>query len=251
MPAPTPKKTQAPPPASTPEPEYVPVDENGKEQVQAELEPFESYTQEELAFAKKTLSEMTEQDLLQSQAYIKNLEEQIKLPEAGGIAFTTIVGQHGSEVHVTARASSVIEALDSLYAGLKYSNDNYNTTTKKGPATVGGKTPATAAQDEQSTAGEGGTRALERIVVTSDKVDFYLAGWQWPVPDHRIKTKGGATIIANMFDSKLGWTPEHFSNTCEYKDDDVKGLMVDFVRTPKGKGKEGYWTNITRIYEAE
>lgn len=81
--------------------------------------PTEKKTPEEerLIQAESELSALTPEGYLQMLDYIKNLEEQ--LPEAGGVAWTTLVGKEGGKFNLTCRAPTPILAAERLFSAAK------------------------------------------------------------------------------------------------------------------------------------
>ena len=74
-----------------------------------------------------------------------------------------------------------------------------------------------------------GTADLKKITVDADgKVEFYVGGFRYPFKDAR-----GAEVVAGLFDTSLGWTPEHFYPGVKYDGPEVVALKVDWAKPEK------------------
>ena len=220
------------------------------------------YSPEQIEGAKQRLSEMKPTDLIALENVLDAYSEQFEpaFPEARAIVFTELVGTTGAKIHITARDVSLPKALDNLVGGIVYGRDRYglqaqtygHNVPEGAPAASPGapKKPVTPTApnatsptytNEGNQAGEGGTDVLNKIVVLSEKVEFHVGKFKWPFTDHRLKTKDGAQIIADLFDQDLGWTPAHFAGAAEYTPAQFGELFVDWEKPDK-------YYNVIRIH---
>lgn len=274
MPAPTPKSTPPAPGGSAPaapavseeeqvrqEPEYVDLEETNNE-------PFEAYTADELAQADKELKSMKPADLLQLVAYNKELEARLEdkypFPEAGGIAFTEVSGEHGGVINLTSRARTPEIALDNLVSALKHGGANYKVKIVKrsgyARASTAVSTPPPSGQAGQTESGsvaasgrgtvlDKGTDVLNKIVIGDGFVEFHVGKFKYPFKDSRLSWDGGKKIIADLFDASLGWREDHFAAMGKYEQGDWGATYyVDWEHVENNKTHAKYY-NVVRIHQ--
>lgn len=258
------------------------ADSDKKEQLDDPVYADISPTDEELALAESELKHMKPADMLEMQRYIESLER--NLPEAGGIAFGTLETVGGAHVHITARGPDLKSALIDFINGVSWAHGQYQTrliadneqpsrpartpaqppstntpppssgAPAAPPATTGAPPPpATAAPPTEhapaapSGVVETGTDILNRIIhVPGKSIEFHVGKFRYPFTDARINHEGGAATIAGLFDSSLGWKPEHFGSApAVYESNEFGTLHVDWEKVKKG-GKTYY--NVKRIH---
>ena len=84
-----------------------------------------------------------------------------------------------------------------------------------------------------------GTDTLNKVSVDADgRVEFYVGNFRWPFKDSR-----GPEIVAGLFDSDLGWMPEHFYAGAKYESE-VAGLLVDWA-------KPGKYYDVLRVHTGD
>jgi len=78
------------------------------------------YAQADLDRADLEIKKLTPEAWLELEDYIRTLDEQTTLPEAGGVAWANIYGKHGGVINLTARATHPIAATNRLLAAVRY-----------------------------------------------------------------------------------------------------------------------------------
>lgn len=238
---------------------------------QTELEQF---TPEELAEAKQELASLTPVDYLAMRAYIDSLEESAGLPEAPAIIFTELMSPRtGAALNLTVRAHDPIIAINRISQAMKFARERFgllpvpkhpisksqpaaaqpaavqppalptsNAANTSVPAPAPAHAPAHApapARQEPVYESEvpSGTSVINKIVVMEKKVQFHVGKFKYPFTDSR-----KPEVIAALFDSELGWTPEHFSvDVAIYTPDQFGELYADWEKPQK-------YYNVTRVH---
>lgn len=263
MPAPKPKD-ETPAPAAPPAPApAAQAPETPQEQETQQEEPryvdeqqAPAYTDEELEYAKGLIETMTPESAAEMVRYTTALERSNyemagrsgDFPEARVIVFTELWSSQGNKYHITQRGDSVREVLDKMIEGFRYARDQYLMTPTPGESFKNGsnggapKAQSGGGTQQGANVAEAGTDTLNRIVVTSDKAQFFVGQFKYPFSDKR-----GAEIVSGLFDTALGWTPQHFGRVAEYTPNDWKEtLVVDWAKELSKNGK--YYYNVKRIH---
>lgn len=240
-------------------------------------EEFGAYTEEELQNATDELAKVTPEDYLAMVAYMRTLEEANTLPEAGSIIFTELKNpRSGAAYNITVRDMSPIGALRKLGEAVKYAKAKYGlvvvpkhsqerAATQVTPATAvpAGATPSVVkppsvapaiqaqpavapVQNTVSTGDDSGTGKLNNIVVEFNQVSkkravkFSVGAFKYPFTDSR-----SSDVVANLFDSNLGFEPAHFDAIGAIYDQGNWGggdLFADWQ-------KSGKYFNVLRIHQ--
>lgn len=102
-----------------------------------------------------------------------------------------------------------------------------------------GPAPAPTKSGNGDGAVKSGTAPLTKVAVDADgRVEFYLAGFKWPLKDAR-----GAEVVTGLFDDSLGWEPEDLQPGRKHEGADVAGLVVDWQ-------KPGRYYNVMQVHKA-
>jgi hypothetical protein len=233
--------------------------------LQAAAEDLENLTPEELVMLKQELDDM---------------DTQIQLPEAGGLVWTKVYHKKtGAEFTISSRAHNATAAMMSITKCINHAVANYGMslsrlappppagqkvaqapTPKPAPTPTPTPTPQPQtsapqkAQTQTSRAGGGevvdsNTNELHWISVERHHKDpsritvkFMVGQFNYPFPDNR-----KADAIAEVFDSELGYTEEHFSEEkvgSLYKIDGE--LVADWEKVQKGN--KAYY-NVLRVHK--
>lgn len=97
---------------------------------------------EEVEQAKAELKKLDVYDYLALQKRLTDLENQTRLPEAGGSVNTWMVSPRGVELQITARGESPVEALKQVMIALRYGMDHYNLLPRYSARAVATSAPA-------------------------------------------------------------------------------------------------------------
>ena len=91
------------------------------------------YTQEQLAEAQEAIVNLTPEAYLELTELINSLQEQVRLPEAGGFAWVEMMSPLGAKISFGDRAESSVAALRRLRKGLAYAVKEMHLSSPKAP----------------------------------------------------------------------------------------------------------------------
>lgn len=83
------------------------------------------YTPEELEAARLELAKMPPEEYIALNRYLKNLELQATLPEAGGTAWADMYSPKGLKINLTSRNASLIMAAEELLRAVRYLHEKH------------------------------------------------------------------------------------------------------------------------------
>lgn len=209
-----------------------------------------SHTADEIEQAKMALLELTPEGYLETMDYLNSLEEQTKLPEAGGFAYCDMLSTTGVKVCFGDRAVSSVQALRSLTKGIKYAintlhlspinkqvpTDNSNSKQAPAPAqsvpTAAGK-PAPVASTAPvapakpapvATVAQPATNTLHTVMMSvtpqaNDKCKLQFYGNEKVQPHDKYPTLTYQNTVDNcvkLLANTGAWAAEHLATAAEY-----------------------------------
>lgn len=85
-----------------------------------ELQDASKYGDSDIQEATAEIQQLTPEAYIDMKRYIDYIAEQSTNPEANAVAATTMYGQQGGYMYLSARSESVVRAIDELMVGIRY-----------------------------------------------------------------------------------------------------------------------------------